>query len=236
MHMQRASLTVIWVVIATLFLAACGGNEEQERAAFVEFLQTRIIDKPGIHVPKLTDEEKAAFGPYADHYAVITNFNAAMDESISPKMQAVMRDGAIRSLSDVVSAKPRLETARAGINEMNGALTQALAEADAARAALEQPEDLKPVYDKAYARLVTEPATAFRQIVPVMNDVLGKAIELGTYIEANRARVRLNGPMIETSDPKIQNAINERIESLQSHQQAVQSAQRRMMEVVQGAP
>ena len=220
--------------MATFLLVGCGGNEGQQRAAFVQFLQTRILEKPGIHVPKLTDEERTQFGPYADDYAIITDFNKAMDESVSPKLSAAMQAGAIRSLSDVVSRRGDLQNARAGITEMGSALSGALSQADAARAKLDRPPDVKSAYDKVYDRLVTQPAAAFRDIVPVMDKVLGEAIELGSYIEEHRGSVRLSGPMIETSNPAIQAAINEKLQSLQSNQQAVQTAQARMQAVVYG--
>src|SRR5262245_4725283 len=100
--MRRAGLMVAGIVAAALLLAGCGGNEGQQRAAFVQFLQTRILDKPGLHVPQLTDEERARFGPYADHYAIITDFNETMDKSVSPKLMAAMSAGSIRFVSDVV--------------------------------------------------------------------------------------------------------------------------------------
>ena len=233
--MRRAGLTLAWIVIASLFLVACGGNEGQQRAAFVQFLQTRILDKPGLHVPKLTDEEKASFGPYADHYAVITDFNQAMDDSVSTKFQAAMQEGAIRSISDVVTGRARLETARAGFKEMGGALSTALARADAAHARLNQPPDLKATYDKAYARLVTEPAASFKDLVPLMDKVLGQAIELGQYIDEHRSSVRLSGPMVETSNPAIQSAINEKLSALQSNQEAVNAAQSRVRSIMYGS-
>ena len=66
-----------------MLLAACGDKEPEQRAAFTQFLQTRIIDKPGVRVPQLTAEEKS-FGDYAAHYAVITDFNSGMDASVKP--------------------------------------------------------------------------------------------------------------------------------------------------------
>jgi len=233
--MRRPNSAWAWIVIAVLLLAGCGGNEGQQRAAFTEFLQTRILDKPGVHLPRLSDEDKAHFGPYADHYAIISDFNKAMDDSVSPKLTSAMEAGAIRSLSDVVSGRARLEAARAGINEMGTALSTALAQADAAHAKLEQPADLKATYDKAYNRLVAEPAAAFKEIVPVMDKVLGQAIDLGKYIDEHRSSVRVNGPMIETGNRKIQAEINDRLSALQSNQQAVQSAQSRLRSIMYGS-
>jgi hypothetical protein len=212
MIMRRATMAWAAIAIVALALAGCGSSEPAERAAFVTFLQTRVIDKPGVHVPRLTDEERDRLGAYGDHYAVIAEFNKAMDDSVSPKFKAAISSGAIRSLEDVVTRRAELQSAKAGIAAMSGALDDSLARADAARAKLDQPAEVKPVYDT----------------------VLGEAIELGRYIEEHRSSVRLSGPLIETSDPAVRAAINAKLESLQAKQRAVQSAQARLRSVVYG--
>lgn len=65
--MLPARLSIVWIVIATIVLAGCGANDGQQRAAFISFLQTRIVDKPGIHVPRLTDDERERLRCYAEH-------------------------------------------------------------------------------------------------------------------------------------------------------------------------
>lgn len=235
MGKRRSGLTLACIAAATLWLGGCGASEGQEREAFSTFLQTRVLDKPGIHVPKLTDEERDDFGRYAEDYAIIADFNKAMDESVSPKLTTAMRAGAITSIGDLATRLDQLREAKTGINAMAAALDQEVARADAARAKLDQPEDLKPVYDKTYARLVTEPAAAFRSIVPVMNKVLDQAIDLGEYLEKNRDAVRISGPMIETGDPAERAAINEKLQALQANQQAVQAAQSRLRSVAYGS-
>ena len=232
--MRRANLALTWAVVAALFLASCGGNDGQERAAFTTFLQTRILDKPGIHVPQLTDDERGRFGSYADQYAIITDFNKAMDQSVSPKLNAAMRAGSISSIGDLMTRLAQLREAKVGINAMDAALRENVARADAARAKLDQPADLKPVYDKTFDRLVTQPAVAFQSIVPVMNKVLDQAIDLSSYLEKHRASVRVSGPLIETADPAVQAVINGKLQTLQANQQAVQAAQERLRSVVYG--
>jgi hypothetical protein len=93
---------------------------------------------------------------------------------------------------------------------------------------------VKLVYDKAYDRLVTQPAAAFNGMVPVMTTVLGQAIDLGGYIDAHRGAVKVSGSMVQTNDPTIQSAINDRLRALQSSQQAVQAAQVKMQSVIYG--
>lgn len=51
------------VVILALTTAGCFDNEPQQRRAFITFLQTRIIDKPGLHIPIMSDKDVADFGP-----------------------------------------------------------------------------------------------------------------------------------------------------------------------------
>lgn len=217
-----------------VLLAGCGGSDARQSKAFVDFLRTRVLDKPGVHVPHLTDEERASFGRYADQYAIITDFNTTMDQSISPKLSAAIEGGAIRSLGDVVAQRARLQAAKASIDAMAGALGGDVARADAAHGKLDQPADVKAAFDKSYDRLVTRPATAFRGVVPVMDTVLGQALDLGRYLDDHRASVHLSGSMVETADPTVRAAINDKLQALQASQQAVQAAQARMQSVVYG--
>ena len=106
-----------------LLLAACGDKEPEQRAAFTQFLQTRIVDKPGVRVPKLTEEEKKSFGDYAAQYAVITDFNAAMDASVKP-MGNLMQKGAVRSLNDVIARRDDIKTVQTALKDMGEALGQ----------------------------------------------------------------------------------------------------------------
>ena len=222
------------IVLATLLLAGCGGSDVAQRTAFVDFLKTRVLDKAGMHVPQLTDKERANFGHYTDDYAVITDFNKTMSESVSPKLTAAVTAGSITSLEDVVTRRAQMEAAKTGIDAMGAVLGDDIAKADAAHAGLNQPADVKPVYDQAYDRLVTQPAAAFKGIVPVMDTVLGQAIDLGRYIDAHRSAVQLSGSLVQTGDPAVRSAINAKLQTLQSSQQAVQAAQARMQSVVYG--
>jgi len=232
----RWSSAIPFAAAAALLLTGCGPSDAQQRQAFIAFLQTRILDKPGLHVPHLTDEERASFGHYADQYAIITDFNSTMDDSVSPKLKAAMDAGSITSLTDVVTHRAQLQAAKAAIDAMAGTLGGDLARADAAHAKLDQPADVKPVFDKVYDRLVTQPAGAFKAIVPVADTVLGQTIDLGNYITEHRSAVTLSGPMIVATDPAVRESINAKLQALQASQQAVQAAQERLQAVVRGSP
>lgn len=232
MWMRLAGACLLAVSLA---LAACGSKEPEQRAAFIQFLQTRVLDRPGVRVPKPTDEQKKPFGDYAQHYAVIADFNEAMNKSVSQPMDAVIAKGSPRSIGDIVARRDDIRTARDGVKQMRTALDDNLARADAAHAALKQPDDLKAVFDKAYEKTVTLPATTFREVFPALDAVLGGAVRIGDYIEAHRAQIQLSGNAITVNDAKVQNELNAMLQELNGHASAIAAAQRKLRTVVTGS-
>jgi hypothetical protein len=229
----RACAAVV-LMLTAVTLTACGDEEVAQREAFVAYLQTRILDQPGLRVPKPSDEEKAGFGPYAAHYAVITDFHAAMDAGVSPKFKQAAMKGGIASVGDLVTRRGDFELARDTINEMGAALDKAKADADAAKAALEQPDEVRAVFEQAYDRSVTQSAATFRGIVPVMNTVFTDAIDLGDFIEQQGSKVSVSGGTLQVSDPAVLGEINTRLQRLQASQRDVQAAQQSMNRLISG--
>lgn len=222
------------VLAVGLALAGCGSKEPEQRAAFIQFLQTRVLDRPGVRVPKPTDEQKKPFGDYAQHYAVIADFNESMNQSVGQPMEAVIAKGSPRSIGDIVARRDDIRTAREGVQQMRTALDANLAKADAAHAALKQPEDLKAVFDKAYEKTVTLPAATFREVFPALDAVLGGAVRIGDYIEAHRAQIQIAGNGITVSDAKVQAELNAMLQELNGHSNAINAAQRKLRTVVSG--
>lgn len=216
-----------------LLLTACGSSEPDQRAAFKQFLQTRIIDKPGVHVPKLTPEESKSFGDYTQHYAVITDFNSGMDASIKP-LNGFVQKGAFHSLSDVIERRDDLKTVQAGLNDLVVQLKQQLAKADAAHAQLKQPDDLKTVYDSAYDRTVTVPANTLLTVMPQVNGTFESGLKVADYVDAHKAQIQINGSVIQVTDPKVQAELNTLLQDLNAKAKVVQEAQTRMQAVLLG--
>lgn len=216
-----------------LVLAACGNKEPEQRAAFMQFLQTRIVDKPGVRVPQLTDEEKKSFGDYAAQYAVITDFNAGMDASVKP-MGSLMQNGAVRSLNDVIARRDDIKTVQTALKDMGEALTKEQGKADAAHAQLKQPDDLKAVYDKAYDKTVTVPANTFREVLPQISGTLDSSLKVAEYVEAHKTQIDLSGPAPRVQDPTVLAELNKLLQELSAQAQKVQQAQTRLQAVMLG--
>lgn len=184
-------------------------------------------------MPQLTEEEKKSFGDYAAQYAVITDFNAGMDASVKP-MGSLMQKGAVRSLNDVVARRDDIKTVQTALKDMGEALTKEQAKADAARAQLKQPDDLKAVYDKAYAKTVTVPADTFREVLPQISGTLDNSLKVAEYVETHKAQIDLTGPAPRVQDPAVLAELNKLLQELTAQAQKVQQAQTRLQAVMLG--
>ncbi|MDQ0572718.1 hypothetical protein QFZ42_004552 [Variovorax paradoxus] len=218
-----------------VLLAACGNKEAEQRTAFIGFLQTRVLDKPGLRVPTPTADEKASFGDYAQHYAVIADFNEGMNKSVSQPMGQVMAKGALRSIADLASRRDDLKAAKEGLGGLRTALDQELAKADAAHAKLKQPDDLKQVYDKAYEKTVSAPAATFKEVFPALDTVFVGALAVGDYIEQNKSKIQVSGSTVTVTDPAVQAQLNKMLQDLNGHSQAINAAQAKMQTMIRGS-
>lgn len=219
----------------SLMLAACGNKEAEQRTAFIAFLQTRVLDKPGLRVPKPTDEEKASFGDYAQHYAVIADFNEGMNKSVSQPMGEVVAKGALRSIGDLATRRDDLKAAKEGLAGLRTALDQQLSKADAARAQLKQPDDLKQVYDKAYDKTVSAPAATFKEVFPALATTFDGALAVGDYLQKNKSKIQISGSSVTVTDPAVQAELNKMLQDLNSQSAAINAAQRKMQAMVRGS-
>ena len=224
---------LVLVAALPLLLAGCGDKEPEQRAAFTQFLQTRIVDKPGVRVPKLTDEEQKSIGDYASHYAVITDFNTSMETSVKP-LTGIMQKGAVRSLNDIVTRRDDLKAVQASLNDMGAALKEQQARADAARAQLKQPDDLKAVYDKAYEKTVSLPADTFRDVLPQLNATFDSSLKIADYVEAHQAQIEISGAIVKVQDPAVQAELNQMLQDLNAQAKNLQQAHTRMQALMLG--
>lgn len=219
---------LVVALAATLGLAACGDGEAAQRKAFEAFLQSRIIDKPGIHVPTLTADERASFGDYAKHYDVIADFNARLDQSVSKPLRYAIETSAPRSISEMVARRRDIAAVKNGMGQIRAALDRELKTADAAHAALKEPDDLKPIFDAAYERDVTQPAEAWVQVFPTADDALASILALAAFLDQYRDKVAIDGGTIRVSDPALEPPLQALLDDVRSKNDGVVKAQQRL--------
>jgi hypothetical protein len=237
MHLfTRRGFVLAGVVTLALSAAACGDNEPEQRKAFIEFLQTRIVDKPGVHVPRLTGDEKKSFGPYVDHFAVITAFTDNPEMvAVGAKMQSVAQRVSLNSVQDLVDHRAELKSVKDDLAKMTETMNRELAKTVAARAALKQPDDLKAIYDKAFDKDAQAPVRGFNETVPLVIDIAEAALKLGDYIDANRGKVTIQGRSVGGRDPQTAREVDILVKNLAAQGPKFQDAQRRLRIVLQGS-
>jgi hypothetical protein len=233
MGLTRKTARTACFILLVAFTAGCD-DEASQRKNFIEYLQARIVDKPGLHVPHPTADDMKSFGPYAQNYAIIVDFNEGMSRSVAEPMQAAMQRGAMHSLEDVVNRRADFVAVRDGMNQLHDALKKALATADAAHAALKQPDDLKAVFDKAYDRTVTIPANTFDEIFPAMDQALGNILAVGDFLGQHKGQVNLRGSTVEVSDPGLRPQLQKLLDAINQSQEAISRAQQKMRSIANG--
>lgn len=237
MHMltrftQRA-LTLAFAVTLALGIAGCGA-EPKERQRFIDFLQTRIVNKPGLHVPALSLAEEKSFGQYSKHFAVIRDFNGSLETKVSGPLRQLLDHGMPRDVPDLMEGKTDLAAVRRASALLRANIDAELAKADARRAGLKQADDVKLVYDKAYTRSVTVPAVLIKEILPPLAAALDSADKLSTFFATHKGKISFRGGLLEVPDPDILRQANALIGELNAHSRDVMAAQRRFNAMATG--
>lgn len=230
---RRRFVALGGVIALALLTAGCFDKEPEQRKTFIGFLQTRIIDKAGVHVPSLTDDEKASIGPYYDHYMVIGDFNRQMNEVMSGPYKIALTK-APRTIQELLARRADVKAMAEALGNAGADARKLLTDTDAKSASLKQADDLKPVYAKAYERDVTAPAEAFLATIPVAVDGLNASLKLADYLEARRATVKVSGSSIQANDAKTRADVQQMLEAMKAQDQRLAAARERLRAVTEG--
>jgi len=220
------------VVVMLLALTGCN-DEPTQRRAFIDFLQQHIVSRTGVHVVLMNEELAKSFGPYASHYQVILDFNS--DLELPALERAAKLKNEVGDLADLAAHRDELKTLRLAIPEMAAAIERKITTANTAHAALQQPPDLKEVYDKAFDRLVTRPGTLLAQMLSVLDKSVGAMIEPGDYVFANANVIRVTGMDGSSVDPVVDRHLKELLDAAHQNDDAVADLKRRFQALVNGS-
>jgi hypothetical protein len=224
------------LILLAIGLSACGDNEADQRKAFIAFLQTRIVDKSGVHIPRPTADEAKSFGSYAAHYSVITDFidNPEM-AGIGKTIEQVMQKVSIGTVQDFVDHRAEFKTVTDDMRKLRETIDSKQAKTDAARFALKQPDDLKAVYDKVFDRVVDAPVRGFNEVLPIVDEIATASLKLGDYIDANRSKVTMSGKSVGGKDAQTAKDLNVLLQAVTAKGPRFQDAQRRLRITLTGS-
>ncbi len=214
--LTRFVLMPFMLLAMLIALNGCGDKEPQQRKAFIDFLQTRVIAKPQMAVPQLTEADKKAFGPYADHYAVITDFHKAMNEEMNGSLApAFISLSDVGSVDKLLAKRDQLQKMSDDSTAWQQKLVQLRADTDKKHAALKQPDDLKAVYDRAYDKVIVQPDILAEQVFTLLPKVLTLVVAKADFIKSQGNNVKIIGNTVQFSDQQTLDKFNEIQKQLQ---------------------
>jgi hypothetical protein len=231
---SRRALALAGLMLVTLCTAGCFDNEPAQRQAFIKFLQTRIVDKPGLHIPIMSADDIKAFGPYADQYRIMNGFHHGLNGAVGGDLAKAMQITAPRSLAELADKRAIFPVLRDGMAKMIAELDTAEATADAARKALNQPTDLKRVYDVAYDRMVTGPAKVFREMMPMIGQSLPAVEALAVYLDEHRGAIEFHGNQMTVNDPAVRAKLSALLQDAAKSGEMANEGKRKLRAMAEG--
>ena len=158
---------------------------------------------------------------YAILYGYSQQVNQAMDSGLRPVVDSV---NAIRVPQDYVTQREPLRQANGALGVLGQQLQNAKLQADAAHGALKQGEDLKPVFDQVYNKVVTVPSEALQPLIPAAQIFTQQLVQVGDFVAQQDTQVSFvaNGIQFPTSQQASQ--YNTLIGPLASQHQAFNQA------------
>ncbi|HYM86773.1 MAG TPA: DUF3053 family protein [Pseudoxanthomonas sp.] len=230
----RRTLPLFFACLALLGLAACS-NEASERKAFIEFLQTRVIDQPGLRVPKLSEADSKSLGQYADHYAVIGDFNASMDKVFSEAQPTLQTLTSLSSPQALMEGGAKIADGRAALAGIKTELASNVGKAKAGKAALQQTDDLKPVYQTAYVKTVEAPAALMVRMLDETDSALAQAQEFSAFLKTNQKDIQFSGSQVQVESPALLEKLNAQLQAMNEEGQKINAVQRELSALINGS-
>ncbi|MES2889409.1 MAG: DUF3053 family protein [Pseudomonadota bacterium] len=156
-----------------------------------------------------------------------------MDEAVFEKMNEIMTRGKVNSM-EAIKRRDDLVASRKAVPKLVSALNAARSKADAARATLKQPDDLKAVYDQVDARIVKAPAETLQDVLSHTQAQLDSVLKVVDFVQQHPQKIKLNGSMAEVQDPALLQQLNGLMEEMNSRAQQVMDDQRKINTMVYG--
>ena len=224
---MRIAFHLISIVLLSMALAGCVNKEPEQRAAFIAWLQTQVIDTSDRRVPELDETQRDALGDYADQYAVLS----AVDNIVQQQMQNLANAFEHEGLTSLAQLQTRHETLladRQALAAGQEALREAQAHAQSERAEWEQPADLQPVYTKAYDKIVTQSVGVLDELTGTALASLDDALRAADFIAKHADQITIEADAAAVRDPSVQRELNQLLDAFNSHAAAVEQAKARL--------
>ncbi len=222
---QPALLSVLALAVLTLsVLASCGDREPAQRAAFISFLQNKVMSARSPALPPLSEADKKAIGDYAEHYALLVGFQTKLAEATAQNTSGMLALNKLESLDAIAKERRPLEKAAREAGKLRQTIADLYASADKARDRLKLPTDLAPVYAAAYDKTVRIPAETSGATFAAAADTFTAILDLLDFIDTHNRDLEVTGQDIKVRNPALQEGLDERMQAVREHSRLLKQA------------
>jgi len=213
------------LILCALCTGACRKQEQEQRKAFIEFLETELM-AAGADGVQMSEEMRKKVGSYSGHFDVIVTYSKELGDinlRLVGEKTRIAANGPV-PMEKLGSERVRIEQLVAVLSRSVQHIDAVKAKADAAKAALKQPEDVRAAFDRAYAKEISEYAAASQALYVVQKDFYAEALRMSVFLEKHKEKVQFKNKTVTIDESTLLNEYNVLQKSLQEKSQKMQAA------------
>ena len=209
--MKKHSLFVaagFLLAASLLALGGCADKEPEQRAAFITFLNEDVLPRKGVSLPELSGENKKAVGEYAKHYELLTDFQRKLSSEAGKNASELLQLAEFENIAAVARAEKSLRKAAGEAAQLRELVLSLETKTGKARDKLAMPEDLAPVYNAVYEKVVTLPAKSSATVFDAVHDVFAAILDLLDFIDSHSREMEIEGRNINLKNIALMDDLN----------------------------
>ena len=217
-------LCLVLLALCVSFAGACRKSEKEQRKAFIEFLETNVLaaDANGL---QMSDETRKKVGSYGRHFDVIVMYAREVGDinaRLAGEQARIAASGPV-PMDKLGGERKRIEQLVVLLSRSIQHLETARKKADAAKAALKQPEDVQEVFNRAYAKEVGGYAAASQSLWAAQRDFYAEALRMGVFLERHKEKIQFRNKTVTIDEQALLLEYNALQKSLEEKSQKMQA-------------
>ena len=219
-------LCFMLLILSAPFTGSCKKKEQEQRKVFIEFLRSDITAATGMGGVRMSEAVRKNIGEYGRHFDVIAAYSKELSDinmRLASEKTRIAAYGAV-PMDQLGSERARIEQIVAAFSRSAQLMDTVKAKADAARAALVQPDDLRAAFDSVYEKEVSGYAAASQALYAAQKDFYVEALRMGAFIEKHRNAIQFKNRTVTIDEPSLLHEYNTLQKSLQEKFHTMQAA------------